>query len=244
MTSALVPKRTLAMADSQNNTARTRLVVFLAVPLRFDKIAGFRGYVNDIMAWKEPLLHNHITKADGSSGEDYGYPMVQYRVVEGCAALFGLNDGCKLIEDFLNAEGLDARYAEYEDRANERKKISLSHQPQRYHIAQWAALNNANYEEYSNTPFLADRIALLERILTNHLINFCENVGYRFPDKALWVRIVDCSEPQHKKFTSDKGKIPRLAFAISYQTNLVMPNFIGIGKGKSKGFGVQLKGYI
>ncbi len=234
------------MADSLNTNTnpavRTRLVVFQDAPLAFEKISAFRGYVNKVMNWQEPQLHNHLYNPDGSTGEDYRYPLVQYRVVDGCAALFGLNEGCQLIENFINSPNLDSQYGQFADYANQRSTVGLGQQAQRYYIGQWAALNNANYEDFKNTPYLSDRVAMLERILQNHLKNFCNAIGYRYPDHALWVRILDCAEPQHKKFTSEKGKIPMLTFGLSYHSNLLMPNLLGMGRGKSKGFGVQLRG--
>ncbi len=235
------------MADSLNNNpnfVRTRLVRFPNSPLRFDQIASFISIVKESVGKNHPafsLFHNHFEKENGSSGDKNEYPLVQYRVIDGCAAIFGINEGCEAIDAFLNAENLKKEFYFKEEPRIDPIKIEPLSQPKAYFMTQWWALNTDNYAEFKQCIYLVDRIALLERILTNQIKGFLNAVGYRYPDdNPLWVKILDCKPPVSKKFTSEKGKISVLAFQVMYHTNLMMPNHVGIGKGKSKGYSIQL----
>ena len=80
---------------------------------------------------------------------------------------------------------------------------------------------------------VADRIALLERILTANVLSFAKGVGVFF-DKEISCRILDLEEPV---VTNYKG-VKMMSFDIAFKSDVTIPDFVGLGKGVSIGFGM------
>lgn len=212
---------------------RTLTVRFDDLPLRADAIHRFRGQVVAAAAQPDDRLHNHAP--DGASL--YRYPLVQYRVWQGRATLFGIGEGVDTVRAFLATLDQTPYQA-----LPARTEVGLCEQPLRYAIGQWWPMNTENLHRWKQTTGLANRVRLLEGILTNQLLAVCEAIGYRVPNRGLHVEIQELTEAPARRFATQQATQPLQArlFGLVYTANLRLPEGLGVGKGVSKGFGVQM----
>ena len=214
-------------------TVQTLTVQFPDITLAPELIKDFRGEVIARTPEPDDRLHNHTP--DGAS--IYRYPMVQYRVWQGRATLFGIGEGIPAVKAFLDTLDQTPYQA-----TPARTEVSLTDVPVRYAIGQWWPLNTDNLRRWDDTTGLANRVRLLEGILVNQLLAVCSAVGYQVPNRGLQVEIEELTEQPARQFDTQSSieEIPAKVVGVIYSANLRLPDGIGVGKGVSKGFGVQM----
>jgi len=181
----------------------------------------------------EKEFHQH--EADGSIV--YSYPLIQYKIIRGNILLTGLGKGAESLADLsLLDSSLTLGNEVY---AVTRQEISyttaeigccVSHIAYRFSTP-WLALNDKNYEKYQCIGDFKRRKKMLSRILTGNLLSMSKGLGYtvRNPIKTEFL------ETREVK-TKLKG-IPMLAFKGIFAVNFCIPEYWGIGKSASRGFG-------
>ena len=102
-----------------------------------------------------------------------------------------------------------------------------------YRIRDWIALSQDAYKEYEQLVGLADRIQFLEKRLCNNILAFAKGIGWQVPERII-CRILDLEGPYSKPLYETK----LLTFNATFQTNVSLPNLIGLGKSVSRGYGV------
>lgn len=188
-------------------------------------IAGL--YPNEI------LLHQHTE--DGTV--KYNYPLVQYKNVQGNCMLVGIENGAKLISNLnLVGETIELSHEKYRVL---KKDVSL--QESLYGITKtisfysfltpWLALNERNYEQYQKLENWAKKKEFLGKILIGNIISMSKGLGYTVPE-PIKANISNLREVQ----TSLKGT-PMLGFHGTFSINFEIPDYWGIGKSVSRGFG-------
>jgi hypothetical protein len=101
-----------------------------------------------------------------------------------------------------------------------------------YFIQDWLPLNQRNYKEYKELASEIEQMEFLEKILRGNILSFAKGIGW-LVDKEIKVRI---NEIVRTKLISVKG-VKREAFTVRFNTNVFLPNHIGLGKNVSLGFG-------
>lgn len=210
---------------------QTLTIRFDDIPLRSDDIRLFRGEVM-VRLPDDDRLHNH--EPDGQS--KYRYPLVQYRIWQNRATIFGIGEGVQAVRNLLDT--LDQTPYQATPTLTD---VGLTEAPIRYRLSQWWPMNTENLQKWEQTSGLVARIQLLERILTNQLLALCKDLGYWVPNRGLLVEIQELTETTPRQFHTQNATEPVHArlFEVVYAANLRLPDGIGVGKGVSKGFGVQ-----
>ncbi len=229
---------TSAHQHSSTSTRRhvTTLHLTLDLPLRDHQLRQFRGAMAELAGWENRHFHNHIDRKRTTQQAS----LIQYRTVGGRASIFGIGEGVEQVRHLLRKTGQQFTMGgrsytlRVRDLHERDLRIRTTPQPQKYHISRYIPLNKANFEEWKQTEHLADRIALIERTLTGHLLGVCETLGYHVGDR-LQVRISDL---RHTHTVRCFGA-PHIAFDLAYTVNLNLPDHIAIGKGGTLGFGIQ-----
>ncbi len=209
---------------------------FPGIPLRPHRIPQFRAGVIESAGRAQDLFHNH--KPDG--GNEHRPALIQYRVVKGCAAVWGLGEGAAALErwwlsapDALHFAGHSYPLQAAEVR-RENFQLGITNPWKYYRLHDYLALNTENYLRWLNTPQLVARAELLDSILTGHLLGFCETAGWQLPER-LEAQVVDI----HQRRKTRYHNTDLMAFEITYRCNLLLPEGIALGKAVSHGFGVQ-----
>ncbi|RIV25642.1 hypothetical protein DYU11_09825 [Fibrisoma montanum] len=209
--------------------------------VRFDtdieqiEIPAFRGAVIEKVGREYDLFHNH---ADGT-GFVYRYPFIQYKRIGRNPAIICVDEGVDAIHHFfqnqtwhirLGNRPLELRIRDL--RLNQYTLQAWEH-TFRFQIRDWLALNEANYARFQHTSDEIDRIELLERVLTGNILSMAKGLDWHI-DRKVRVRISAVSPPRLQRF---KDQL-LTSFDVEFATNVFLPDWIGLGKGVSVGFGV------
>ncbi len=211
------------------------LVIRFRNPIFFSQVPLFRGAVIRLLGDNVHLLfHNHI--------EDkfrYSYPLIQYKRIHGNAAIVCMKEGTEEIGRLFSQGTMTIQlgdtpvHLEIERIQPRQVTVQAWNSFFRYRIRKWLPLNSVNYDKYIHTEGAAERIKLLESILTANLLSFTKGVGIHI-DQPLVVNITEISQPY--QMLSKHVKL--MAFDVEFKANLSLPDFAGIGKHASIGYGV------
>jgi len=215
------------------------LQITFGEPVSAKELPAFRGAVIEAAGRGNVLFHNHQ-----QNGFRYGYPLIQYKRIGGKPSLMCINDGVEEVYEFFRNKKrkLQLNGRSYEVRIEDVHLNSFlpaqTDDWQSYSIMNWLALNQANYEDYTRKSEL-DRLELLQNILAGNIKAFAKGLGW-WLDQPLEVEI---TAPPEWSNTTIKNK-RMLQFHTRFRCNVKLPNFTGLGKGVSLGYGTikQLKG--
>jgi hypothetical protein len=102
-----------------------------------------------------------------------------------------------------------------------------------YEIKDWMALNTRDYPIYKNTERYIQRVELLEHKLNSHIIAFSKGVECQWKGR-IDAYITDIQRAKPIKFKDTQV----IGFSMTFKSNFLLPDFVGLGKGVSLGFGV------
>ena len=195
-----------------------------------------RGYLGNLF-WDNPYAHQH--NKDGSL--IYKYPCVQYKVIDGVCFLIGFNEGLEVVKKTfhdLKEINLDGRWQEILSKGLESYTTYFSVTLEQMHysfLTPWLALNEKNYEKYQKLGTWAKKKELLESILIGNIISMSKSLGYTVPE-PIKADIKNMKEVQTKLKAT-----PMLGFLGTFSVNFEIPDYWGIGKSVSRGFGTVVK---
>jgi hypothetical protein len=200
------------------------------------EIPYFRGAVIHSMEHANVLFHNHI----GDDNFRYSYPLIQYKRINQRASIIGIEEGADAIApllahgDFAFRLGNRDTTMKIENAETEKAFIGMHDGDiQHYSLHSWLPLNEENYRKYLQLEKINDKIELLENILVANLLSFFKSMNIFFENKVI-AEITDINNKQEISFKDVK----LLSFDICFKTNVLLPNYIGIGKNASLGFGI------
>lgn len=212
------------------------LTVTYNTDISYKEIPLFRGAVLHCMGDRANLLyHNHT----GENTFRYSYPLIQYKRLGGKAAIVCVESGADVIGQFLSeATGtilLGERELAFDASRIAPSKILVQTWKSTfsYHVFRWLPLNKKNYQLYQQTEGVIERVALLESILKGNLLSMLKGLGI-YLEEELTVKITSLSDP----YILHNKSVPLMAFNADFNSNLSIPDNIGIGKNASIGYGV------
>ena len=214
---------------------RTLTIIF-DTKIHYKEIPLFRGAVLKSLGDKaNQLYHNHT----GETTFRYSYPLIQYKRINGNAAIVCVEDGTDVIGQYLSESTNTITLGEREVplTTNKISPVRILMQTWkssfRYHITRWLPLNAKNYHIYRMIDNEDERKILLENILKGNLLSMLKGLDIHLEDD-LSVKIDNIEAPY---ILYNKG-IGLMAFNADFTCNISIPNNIGIGKNASIGFGV------
>lgn len=223
-----------------NETRQVKtLSISFNLPLYASEIPQWRGAFIEMGAFGNDLFHNHNNAPDNTySKYHYRYPLIQYRLQQGKAAIFAIGAGVQALQKVLATSDWVVtwkgrkRHLQIEDLRTSTFDLEVTNQVQHYKLYDWVALNEENYEKWQSCTNLLQRVTLLEGLLNNHLMSFCYGIDWK-PKKQLEVALQNIESTQNIRLYDSK----LLAFTVDFTTKLQLPHYIGIGKAVAQGFG-------
>jgi hypothetical protein len=97
-------------------------------------------------------------------------------------------------------------------------------------ISPWIALNKQNYEKY-RTLSGSERKKILEKVLVGNILSMYKGLGIFIQDKIEVSILKQISKP----VTAHENRF--IGFHPIFASNTKLPEFFGVGKSVSKGFG-------
>lgn len=211
------------------------LTVILDNKISFHEVHLFRGAILKALGNKGSVLfHNHT-----DTTYRFAYPLIQYKRIRSKAAIICIQQGTEDIGQLFAAGLGNLSLGERTIEAHLESVKSIQYRVQvwdnffSYRLNRWLALNSENYERYRTAEGLVERAQMLEKILVGNILSFAKGIGYDV-DKEIRCSITKISDP----YLLSNKQIKLTAFDIEFKTNISLPDYIGLGKNASIGFGV------
>lgn len=198
------------------------------------EVSYFRAAIIKLSGSEDVLFHNHV----GDSFR-YSYPLIQYKRIDGRAVIFCIDEGIEAIKELLPMLcgriqlGKRGITLELSNRQDATITLRIDTQYHHYHIMNYLPLNQRNYQIFHGCDSIIEKCSLLEHCLIGNILSFAKCVGVYFKDH-IDLKLESYESPRPVIY---KG-VNMLAFDLRFKTNVVLPNYIGLGKGESIGYGI------
>ncbi len=206
--------------------------------IRPHEIPAFRGALVEKVGKERDVFHNHKKP----NGFIYRYPLVQYKSIRRQASLLCIDFGVEEIHHFFQNKDWSLEISGRKLNMNisrlDMKQYNLQAWDKLFHynIRNWIALSQDSYRDYQAFENLANRIRFLETKLVGNILSFAKGVDWHV-DKKIEAHIKDLHDP---RWVNLKGK-KVLGFNLDFSSNVFLPNFIGLGKSVSLGYGTVVQ---
>ena len=209
------------------------LQVRFDTPIARWELPLLRGAIISLLSRDNTIYHNHE-----AGGLRYAYPLIQYRQIDGKAALVCVADGVDALRDLLQAESLETMIGKrhvtlrIEHIDADRHEVEMRDVPVIYQLSDWLPLNDKNYKLFERERGLVARVLKLQQILTGNILSMLKGVGIFVPS-LLETEITAMTPMRSVKY---KG-VPLVTLDIQFAANVSLPDQIGLGRHASVGFG-------
>jgi hypothetical protein len=216
---------------------RTLLVTF-SNDIGFAPITSFRGAVIEKVGRENLLFHNHLS----DDTFVYKYPLIQYKKISGQPAIFCVDVGVDEIHKLFGQRSwtIDLKGVKVDlkvDRLDMKSTIlNVWEKTFDYNLWNWQALNEENWANYQKLDNMVDKITMLQKILTANILSFAKGIDWHI-DQPVKVILRDVKLERNSKMKDINVR----TFEVDFRSNVFLPDFMGLGKGVSKGFGTVRK---
>lgn len=212
------------------------LTIISNTPISHREVPLFRGAVISCLGDKADVLyHNHL----GEKSYRYSYPLIQYKRINGNAAIVCVEEGADIIGQFFSEShptlSIGERELLFEVAKFQPARILVQTWKNsfKYKLHRWLPLNSKNFLLYKNIDDELERKSFLENILKGNILSMLKGLNIILEDE-LMVNITQLSESY---IVYNKG-VGMTAYNAEFLCNLSIPNNLGIGKNASIGCGV------
>ena len=209
---------------------------FSNVNLRASHIHKFRGFIGNLFK-NHDLIHNHDLK---TGKPIYRYPLIQFKLIDKTPAIIAITDRAVNIfsEIFMKLDEIvieDTVIPVFEkDLTIEEVEFGYSDEIFMYAFSSpWIGLNQKNFKKY-NEAGGNEKNRILERAMTGNILSMAKHLD-------CWLSENQKIKINHKLKeikVNLKGK-SMTAFNGIFKTNFLLPDYLGIGKSVSRGFGAM-----
>jgi hypothetical protein len=210
--------------ERQRHKKVSTLIIRFKNEIEYAEISKFR---NGIM--------NMLTDTGRQTEEErrHSYPLIQYKRLNGKASIICVEEGTENIGNFFSNIRDNQELSLELDTVNAYKiLVQTWNSTFTYSIRKWYPFNKINYGEFRQIDDRKAKIAFLEELLIDNILSFAKGTGIRF-EQELNCSIIDMEIKEAIKHNS----VNIASFDLLFKTNVSLPNYIGLGKGVSRGFG-------
>lgn len=210
-------------------------IIFL-VPISFKEVEFFRGAIIATAGRAHILFHNHKKE-----GFRYSYPLIQYKRIGDKPVLICINEGVDEMHHFFSnkQEGVMLGNRPYELKVDEinlsNHTLSVGKTANEYQLNNWLPLNQKNISKYNSLDSKIEQYEFLERILVGNILSMAKGLDWFIKDKVS----VNIKDIKSKQVIKKSSKL--LGLDIHFVSNIELPDYIGLGKNSSLGYGVLKK---
>ena len=215
------------MINMKYNIVNLTLKTDLKLTSSPTKVRGFIGNT-----YKDyPILHNHYANDKFL----YSYPYVQYKIINGNIVIVGIDEGADLLKKIapeLDVLSLDKEY-EIKEKLIHEKEFDIKPTSDEKHykfLTPWLGLNQNNYQKYINSQSWKDKKEILNKVLVGNLLSMSKGLGI-IVNKRLYAKT-----HFEEEIVEYKG-VKMNAFTGEFKVHYDIPDYFGLGKGVSQGFG-------
>lgn len=211
------------------------LTVSFDTKISAEELVGFRGAIVKKVGREYEWFHNHNNQ---TGGYHHRYPIIQYKRHRHKPMIVCVEQGIEEVHRFFaqpnwNLE-LKGRVVnmKVDNLYIKEVPLKLTEQFKTYRVYNWVGLNERNLKEYEQLEGLVEKVSFLELKLGASIHAFFKSMDWQ-PQQRFKIKLLDFSE----KKTKIKQKYSTKAFDIKFKADVILPNYIGLGKASSVGFG-------
>ena len=204
-------------------------IAFNGINMDFQDTSKLRGFFAEKNE-KNAAFHNHT-----EIGFLYKYPEVQYKIIDNTPVIIAFGDAlkplykCIMEMETINISGKEININNinidmYEDKIGE-TKYSIHYT----FLNPWLALNQKNYSKYKILK-CEERNELLSKILIGNIISLSKHFGIMISGQLE-------TNLNLKEIPVVFKNENMIGFTGNFSVNYNIPDYFGIGKGVSRGFG-------
>lgn len=218
----------------KSSTKIKKFVVIFDFEIEKRQVPAFRASVIEKVGRENVLFHNHLEHQFF-----YGYPLIQYKSIQRNPTIVCINQGSEEILKFFEQTDWDLLIhgkkvkTQIKNIGFEYFQCGFSIKPVRYQISNWFALNETNFSKFIAISDDIGRISFLERVLTGNILSFAKGIQWNV-DGQIKIMIPKLREGRLFSFKDHQ----MVGFDLNFVTNMILPDFIGLGKSVSRGFGL------
>lgn len=204
-------------------------------PINAFEVPAFRGAVIEKAGKEHLAFHNHFSDEKLS----YGYPVIQYKRIHGNASIICLDYGAGEFHHFFNNKSWDIHIGEravklpIKHMLLKQIELKVRHGSFKYNLRNWLAFSQENYQKFQSIGNSTQELEFLKQILIGNIISFAKGVKWQIDQEI----IVNIQEITNRKLLKYK-KQTMLGIDLQFETNVFLPNYIGLGKAVSHGYGI------
>ena len=178
------------------------------------------------------LLHQHID-VDKLL---YKYPRIQYKILEGVAVVLGIEEGAEVLKEVYDKYDeikLGENAYTIVERGITLKEVEfgISTEILSYEfITPWIALSQDNYQRYLESN-REDRRELLRRTLIGNILSASKGLDYVVLEE------IRLGIGRLRRRKCELKGTAFIGFMGEFMVNFVIPDYMGLGKSVSRGFG-------
>jgi hypothetical protein len=198
-------------------------------PLRFS-LDELRSFLNKKLA-AYSALHT-----DGAEGFIHRYPVLQCKQLKSDLIVTGISQGAGCLSvltgegTMLGTGGSSCRITS-RDPGIRSEPFGVTDSMLAYEfLTPWLALNQQNAKKFYDLKGKAERDAFMQKLLTTRLLTLAKSLDYRITAP------ITCEAKV--RFRRDRiGAENLMVFKGTFRTNLCIPDYLGIGRSVSQGYG-------
>ena len=215
----------------------TVLVARYGTEIAEREIPFLRGAVIQAAGRDNVLLHNHVDEK-----LRYSYPMVQYKRIDGRAAIVCIDMGLEAVRDIIALDlpqvRLGRRITALPSPALELEEteVAITEEMHTYRATRYFPLNQSNHSRYNATDSIIERYRLVEQCIVGNILSFAKGIGVFFGG-TVTAQLVSVSHTELYDFKDIKLR----GFDLVFKTNVRLPSYIGLGKHASLGAGTIIR---
>lgn len=192
--------------------------------------AKIRGYFGNKFI-ENIEIHNHL-----DNKFLYAYPKVQYKTLQNTPFIIAIENSIPTLHNaIMQTEQIVIDNIAYNcddiQIQLETKLLNISNKINKYtFLNPWLCLNQKNYEKYKNLDEDEKKI-FLDKILIGNILSMCKGLNICVDNEI----IVNTNV---REVSSNFKNNKMVSFYGDFYTNFNIPNYFGIGKSVSRGFGM------
>ena len=173
---------------------------------------------------------------DGTYRKKFSYPRVQVKILNEQIYIIGIKEGVEPVLSIpdkikeLDFGNITFTINDFEEETL-KQQFALSGTVVKYSfLTSWAALNYVTGKKYRSISF-KKKIPYLNKLLGINLIFLAKEMGVPI-DKGIYTKL-EIPDLHPKSLDDNKWK----SFKGDFKTNIILPNYIGLGNGITRGYG-------
>lgn len=164
------------------------------------------------------------------------YPVVQFKIIDDVPTVTGINEGAEFLKEICDESreirpGAETCPIVGRGIAIKDEEFGISDTIRSYEfLTPWLAFSQENFRKFYKLKGKEERDGFVRKILIQNIGSLSKSLGYEVPAP------ITCTTNLH--FQKDRiGDVSDMTFTGKFQANFLIPDYLGIGKSVSHGFG-------